>query len=275
MSYDLIEESVDLGSPVELFEFRYGDASGEIFRFTSADYDVVVGGETYTSLAIERDSDTQGEDPDEGREMTITLPRDNPYADRYRDHGFERQVTVKVRTVHLDDPAEETRAIYSGRVVDVSWPWPTMAISCEPMGTLLARDGGRPRVSRQCWHTVFDRGCGLNRANWEVAATVVAIDGLSVTLTYDDSKDDFDNGWWLGGIFEDGDGVMRYIVAHSGLTVRLNRPLQGLAVSDAVQLLPGCDRTRQTCRDKFDNRINAGSLDYLPIKGPYEGNSLV
>lgn len=275
MSFADYEQSRAQGSPVELYEFRYGDDPGDIFRFTSADHDLVVGGETYTSLAITRDDDTQGEDPDEGREMAITLPRDNALADRYRTHGFERRVTIKVLTLHLDDAGEETQAIYSGRVVDISWPWPTMAISCEPMGTLLAREGGRPRVSRQCPHTVFDRGCGLDRADWEEAATVSAIDGLDVTIAYVDGMASFPDGWWLGGVFETADGVMRYIVAHTGDVVRLNRALPDLALSDPLLLLPGCDRTKATCRDKFNNRINSMALDYLPPKGPFEGNSLV
>jgi GH24 family phage-related lysozyme (muramidase) len=84
---------------------------------------------------------------------------------------------------------------------------------------------------------------------------------------------------------------MRFITNHSGSTLTLIRQLDSLSEAFAKQgygqgygygygglvarIFPGCDRTTQTCKDKFDNLNNNGAFPFIPLKNPMSGSSIV
>jgi hypothetical protein len=42
-----------------------------------------------------------------------------------------------------------------------------------------------------------------------------------------------------------------------------------------VKIYPGCDRTKETCNDKFSNILNYGGFAWIPAKSPFDGSSIV
>lgn len=99
------------------------------------------------------------------------------------------------------------------------------------------------------------------------------------------------NGYFLGGMLRAPDGLLGYIVGHSGSQITLQRPLNSLVTAFAeigygrsygsyygglaVKLYPGCDHIRLTCKNKFGNLDNYGGFDWIPTKNPMGGSSLV
>jgi hypothetical protein len=77
-------------------------------------------------------------------------------------------------------------------------------------------------------------------------------------------------------MIETASGDLRYIIDHSGTQLTLIVPLSDLTedVNDSsgdalVALYPGCDHTRETCKDKFDNLANYGGFPWIPSKNPF------
>jgi len=70
-------------------------------------------------------------------------------------------------------------------------------------------------------------------------------------------------------------GVRRSIVAHSGANLTLTRPVPEFAVGSQIRLYPGCDHTKGTCNTKFNNLDNFGGFPWIPIRNPFDGNSIL
>lgn len=302
MSFEDYEASRSRGLPVELYEFRYGEGDSEIFRFTSADHDLEIDGETYHSVYVERDSITDDGNPDDGDGIGIQLAWDNPLGELYRVQPFERTVTARIKVTHLEDPDAQVLAVWSGRVTEIVWEYPRLRLGCERIATSLKRTGARAKYQRQCRHALYQVGCRLDREDWHIEVEVTEVAGREVTLRYlsqgpevpvdGDDAPDLPANWFLGGMLVV-DGITRVVLAQApyspeageedpaDIVLTLSRPL--LALEEAVdaetppevRVYPGCDRTHATCRDKFGNHLNYGGFDYIPIKGPFEGNSLV
>lgn len=273
MSYPQFETSYFSGSPAELYEFRYGDSEAETVRLTSADVDITREGHVYSAIAMDRDSFEDDGNPDDSQQLNIRISRNNPLAEVVRAKSLDKAITVKIRATHVDDTSGQVMALWSGRVTGVSWEFPNMVVGCERMSTSLKRTGCRARYQRQCRHVHFLPGCNLDRAAYEITGTVTGVyqNGLELGIPELDGKPD---NYFAGGVIELG-GTMRYILSSTAVYVTINRRVLGLTNEVAVKVYPGCDRSSQTCRDKFNNIENYGGFDYIPIKGPFEGNSIV
>src|SRR3546814_7797331 len=75
------------------------------------------------------------------------------------------------------------------------------------------------------------------------------------------------------------DGVLSYIVDHVGTAITIQRMSYSLQQAiDAgfpfdVILYPGCDHSRATCISKFNNLLNYGGYDFIPVKNPTDRKS--
>ncbi|WP_420598645.1 phage head spike fiber domain-containing protein [Neptuniibacter sp.] len=138
----------------------------------------------------------------------------------------------------------------------VKWSWTegVLAFDSEPESTGIT--GGS--------HALIDEGDGLYRISLSAALTCNKNDLIegAVFIYYGESG--------LGGSFVSGTQLEE--AAAASTYQRNHGQLGGLPT---VALFPGCDRLAPTCNDKFDNLANYGGDDYMPPKGPFEGNSLV
>ena len=69
----------------------------------------------------------------------------------------------------------------------------------------------------------------------------------------------------------------RTIIYHNGDTVIISRPFRtNVAAGDSFRAYRGCNHTAAVCREVFNNMINHGGRQHMPVKNPYTGrNSLV
>jgi hypothetical protein len=226
MSYSDIATTGYRAMPAELYEFRYGNDSDDIVRFTSADQDLTFGANTYTSITIERDTYDEDGNPDDGKQLSIRIQRDNPFADIYRTSDFDTAVTFKLRAVDLNDPDLQIIGLYSGRLTGVSWEHPHMVVSIERMTTTMKRSALRARYQRQCRHALYHGQCQLDKASWAKPAHPIVVHAPTQLVINEAAA--YDDGYFTGGIIEY-NNVMRYITGHAGSAVTLNREIIGLA----------------------------------------------
>lgn len=267
MSYAAVDVTVQGGQPIFLYEFVQ---PGETWRFTSSPVPVSHAAQTWTPEAIIHSDVTQSSELNKDA-VTLTFPRTNTFAQQFLTEMQDAVTQVTIWRGHPDDG--EFVAYWKGRVAAGSASGQAIRVECESIFTSLRRPGLRARYQRTCRHSLYGRGCRLTLATFATASTVstISADGMTMTIPAASSQAD---GWWFGGILKFGD-IMRMIIAHSGTSITISRPIPGLIATSAVSIHPGCDRSRGTCLTKFNNLDNYGGFPWIPLKNPMGGSSIV
>jgi len=244
---------------IELYRFAI---HGEVFAYTTSSVPEVHAGETYEPSYVERDRLNTTESIARSS-IKIQLPRDAGIATRYV--ALPPTTITEVQVYARED--EVTGLIYLGRLMTVARSGSTAVLSCEPIYTSLKTAGLRRRYQRLCPYALYDEECGVDPANFQVSDSINAIASNTVTATAFSGKPD---GWFVGGYVEAGSGPeRRSIVAHSGDTLTLTAPLLEPQAGDPIDAYAGCDHTKSTCKDKFNNIANHGGLPWIPRKNPF------
>lgn len=127
-----------------------------------------------------------------------------------------------------------------------------------------------------CRADLFDSRCTLQKALFECTATVnVVTDSTHFTVNslvtpsapYYVSND----GWFQYGVLQFTSGLNNGRALeiktwnHTTNAIQLYLPAgYTIAPGDTLKLLPGCDKTLATCRDKFLNLLNMRAEPYIP-----------
>jgi uncharacterized phage protein (TIGR02218 family) len=269
-----------MSTPVELYRFTI-DAS--VWTWTSGDQSIDYNGETYTPEPIGRSAMEQGQEINRAN-IKVTVPRTNAIA-------------VLYLTTIPDWPASLTiyrqigatiLAYWKGRIAGASATGSEVTLECESAFSSLRRTGLRARYQTKCRHALYHRGCGLNIDDWKTSGTIDTHDGTELIIP---EAAALANGYFTNGIVRDPNGLMRWISRHNGSTLMLTRPFQNMDADIAaagyglsygkfyggygVTLHPGCDRTKETCKDRFNNIENHGGFPWIPGRNPFDGSSLV
>ena len=261
MTYTAYEAEIQSGAPVLLFLFTKGATE---WRMTTNAVDVVMDGETWTATQVKPSKFSLTQDPVKDA-LELQFPQDNAFAAQYLTDGSDDDTSVVVYRAHLVDPAEDMPIVWQGTVSSAYLTDRMIAVSCESLLKRLSRSNLMATYQANCRHAVYSTACGLVRGNFDYTATVDSIAANVVTLT---AGHGITSGALTGGEIEKG-GYRRFIVLHEGDDLTLIRPLFGLAASDSVTLIEGCDRSLATCIAKT-NVANYGGFPWIPQVNPFE-----
>lgn len=286
MSFSDTEISDQDGRPVALYKLEWGNT---IWRYTSADQDITydeptgVGDATvsvtYTAVAISDAGMTQG--GSNQNDMTVTMPSDLPVVSLYRGTPPSLPVWLTIRRLHFGDT--EAAIYWIGTLSAVGRPdLATAAVTAIPITATFERAGLRLGWTRGCPRVLYDKGCTIDRDAFMVAAHISAISGNTVTITFDvpPSVEVSSGGYFDGGFMEwianadntiDRRGISASTTSDPTL-LNIFGFTDGLSVGLALKLYPGCDRTSQTCEEKFNNLANYGGFDFMAEESPFNIN---
>lgn len=262
--------SIQGGEPVFKFLFRIGS---DEYRYTSASYHIADSDGTYESAPIRNSSvKVTGELAKNG--ISIDLPRDNALAQRFLG-GVPEVITTL--TIFRDDIGLGSEGVFwKGRVVSAPISDDVVTLECEDVFTTMERPGLRIPVQAGCpYHLYSDNNCKVVKANFATDAEIVAVSGLTLTITLapdstiDSTSPPETDGYFSGGIVELADGTMRRISHHAGNVYTLLSAFNGLDVDSvglACTLYPGCNRTISDCQTKFGNLDNYGGFPFFARK---------
>jgi uncharacterized phage protein (TIGR02218 family) len=260
---------------VELYKIvvnNIGVGSGggsETFHWTNSDEEIEYEGDTYVPEVVSRSDMVQNNEINR-QDIQLTIAPDNPLAEIYYKNPPEAVATVTVFRGEQDSSTSCFLTYWKGRIVSTrSDDW-NCIVECESVFTSMRRTGARARYQVQCRHALYGTACGVNKDNYEVLGTVSAVGVDTLTVTGADSQDD---GYFVGGMVER-DGIFRFIVGHTGTTIRLWRQFNEVEVSDSVKLYPGCNRTLTVCDERFNNALNYGGFPWLPNTNPFQNVNL-
>jgi uncharacterized phage protein (TIGR02218 family) len=178
--------------------------------------------------------------------IPIIVPRDNPIADLFKSYVPDEGVQVWVYRKHVSDT--EITTWFAGEVLDCTWKESEATLTCQPNIGKMKRLGLWMRWQPPCNLQVYSTRCGVDPADFTDTVTVSAVIGLTITVT---GMPVVADGYYNGGYITDAAGVKRHIELHVGADLTLLLDLDGLAVSDTIDITAGCDGQHTTCRSKF------------------------
>lgn len=269
----IASEKSHRGDPVELYEFRYAQAT--VYRYTSDDTDYQDGPVTYTAKAIRRGGiEFTG---DLGRsELNVDVQNDLPVLELFKSGLPSGLVTMTIFRLHRDDG--EKAVLWKGRVTDVSFNEDAYAtITCAPGKSALRTFGLRRNFQYQCPHILYGVACGISRASFQTNGDVTVLSNVIASNAWTGVADNY----FAGGYVEwnnpsTGTPERVSVSASNGTTGALtlfNLPV-GLSNGDTVKAFAGCDKSITTCNTKFGNTVNFGGFPHTPGKSPFDGTPI-
>lgn len=266
-----------MATQTELYRFTE-QGSADVWTYTSGDqvvtYDAGEGDEDYAPVSISR-SEVESRNELSRANLDIQVPLTNPAALRWLADNGELLVGL---TVFEQDRLGAVSVIWKGRLTGVIPGMDSITLKFESIFTSLRRPGLRARYQKSCRHALYGRGCNLDPEDFATVGACTGIVGSVVTVTEADAQPD---GYYTGGMLRSPDGVLSYIINHTGSALTLQRIsfslLQAAAIAFPfdVTIYPGCSHDRNTCNAKFDNLLNYGGFDFIPTKNPMGGSSIV
>lgn len=267
-------------TPIELYRFQMGS---QVWTFTSAETGVSYGGEWYGPVSIGRGGFESKNELSKSN-LEIRLDILNPLS-----RLLMKSFTEQVMSLSLYNQSDlGTNVVWKGRLASFKPTSTHLAMSFESVFTSLRRPGLRARFQRSCRHALYGRGCKLDPESFAVPGLVTAVAGAVLTVPEAAAQPD---GFYIGGMVRAPDGILSFIVGHVGSSLTLIRPSNsiqkafdsggygnnyGFAYGGTnVTIYPGCDHSRATCLEKFNNLPNYGGFDWIPAKNPMGGSSIV
>jgi uncharacterized phage protein (TIGR02218 family) len=258
---------------LELFRFVEGTV---IWTKTNLDqpytYDSGSGPEVYVPTPMKR-TEMESRNEINKASIDISFALTDTMARGWMIANAENVVTLSIFEI---DGVDITTS-WKGRLAAIKPNINDITATFESIFTSLRRPGLRARYLRTCRHSLYRRGCNLDKASFAYAGIPSAVAGQVVTVSAAASHPD---GFFTAGMIAAADGTLRYITSHVGSTITMMRRLPSLETAFAagpttVTLYPGCDRTRSTCNTTFNNLPNYGGFDWIPTRNPFNGASIL
>lgn len=274
-----------------LYEFACVQPSATTFYWAAWDSSLTVGGHTYTAnMHIRRGPITQRT----GVEVQTLELQCTPQADRAAilvggvpfleacRLGFLDGCRVTMKKLIMSTAGDVTPGAvtwFQGRAADVRAGRVSASITVESDLALLRMAMPRNIIQTGCTHRLFDAGCMLNPASWQVSGAVstVASDRSYITSGLSQANDYFSLGvltFTAGPLSGLSFGVKSYANAGGKVTFLRQLPIAPVA-GNTFTITPGCDKRQATCSGKFSNLAHFRGYPYVPVPETiYAGGTL-
>ena len=250
-------------------------ASGEVLRWADFDADLEHGGWSYSSAkgVIERGMTRSGIGVEVDTLDVSLFPRDGVTVNgrglrAAAVAGVFDGARLRLERAYLTPEltVRGTLIMFVGRIADVDVDRMGIAMRVNSPTELFAGQMPRNLFSPSCLRVLYSDGCGVSRQAQMRGGSVVA-GSTRTTLRVSISQQ---YGFFALGyvVFTTGAlaGVRRTIKASWPGVFELLLPLPALpAVGDIVEACPGCDKSKPTCKNKFNNLPRFRGYPCIPL----------
>lgn len=259
---------------VEFFRFVRG---ADTWRYSTLAEPVAADGYTWLPAPIQR-GQVEIATTAERSSVTLSVVREFAPSFIFATTSPRETTYVTIYRAEVGAIASTFAALWHGQIASVRWTGSYAEIDCQPSLGLMQRTSPRKRYSVSCRWALYDSGCGVDRNNinnYRTGTVVNIIDATTIRVsTYEDATPD-GSSWAKGGTLTvttaSGtrtetalDSTTSIIVgAIRERTVLLARPIEGVALGDAIRLQRGCGHTYADCAGFF-NQPRFGGFPYLP-----------
>jgi uncharacterized phage protein (TIGR02218 family) len=261
-------------------------ANGAITRLTSADFDVVANGFTFTSngpkftrgktrilVGITVDTMDLSILPDPAQ-LLGGVPWPQAAA-----AGALDEARILLERAHMPswgDTSVGTVNLFSGRLSEINPSRYEIAMTVKSDLEILDIMMPRNTLQPSCIHTLYDSGCTLLKSAFLVAGVVTAgstsATVLASALTQATGYFDLGTMLFTSGVLN---GVTRNIKTYTNvagvktitpaIAWALNNIPTAPANGDTFNIFPGCDKVQATCSGKFSNLSHFRGFPYIPV----------
>jgi len=262
MTFQSDEISVASGQPVELYRFRLQDTS-TYWRYTSAAYDIVYGGDTYTATPGISRSTFEETDDTLKTELKITLPSNHVFSNLFILYVPNGIIEVTIFRGHGSNFVQYWDGLI--KVVYTIESDENASIICGPHTDSVQSPFIIRKYVRQCDVPLYGSACGLNPENFKVEVTPTYVsEATIISLTFSGYSD----GYFQGG-YVIANNFRRKIKSHVTSTIVLVKAIPGLTNLIPINVYPGCDHAKATCISRFNNLPEYRGCDYIPDGEPF------
>lgn len=247
---------IELENFFELYKFTHLSQS---WYYTSADHEITYGGNTYLPATIQR-----GDFSKENELNNISLEITLPLVDMVKQYIANAPVYETVVSIYLYQDPANVLSVFQGKITKCTFNQGNASVLSIDEQTAVTAKLPSLLIQPACNHILFCAGCGLVKANWKFDFEVTDITEEYIEL---DGLDEYDENYFTQGhaIFE---SDIRWVTRSYGNFLHLQVPFADLEIGDTISVYPGCNKTPETCRDKFDNLENYLGMPYVPRKNP-------
>ena len=232
-----------------------------MWRYTSAAYDIVYDGYTYTAEPGLYRDEIEDDLESNSSGLIIHCRGSNRFARQYILASPENIVEFSLYRAH---------GVYYRRY------WMGIVKSCLPIdgdealmtiGSLmdeLERTVHFRRWCRLCGAILYSDYCGVDKTGYSLSGAVDSVSGRTVVAeVFDNAADNWLKGGWLVA-----NGRQRKIDSHVGNTITLTSQLPGLVAGMACEVYAGCLHTHAICVSKFDHGNDYKGFAWIPDANP-------
>lgn len=259
--------------PVELFEFV---GKPTVYRYTSAEDEIVVDGRTFVPTAVSRKGIARSADSRLGLTQ-ITLPADDPIVALHTPKPSPFQVTAKILRIERDEaPTPVARTIFVGFLKTMTFDdnGHVATFGAISVDAFLARTLPRFTYQSVCNHQLYDGACQANPAGHTFTGICTAQDespsGTRITVPGVSASGFFFRGG-LAAI--QGTTDPRMVIQQGSVLTSDQDDLVILKsfnddpVGQTIEIVEGCDHLiNGDCGAKFDVVQNFGGFAWVPFK---------
>lgn len=275
MSFDVREKLRIIKTKANLYNFIY---KGDNFTFTDHDIDILSGALVYKSIYIKR-STIKGSNSTARSEVEVTVGNDNEISKLFRLFLPSDVITLIIKEIHVNNP-EDAIDLFFGEVIGCEINDDESTITALPINVLFKTKSARQTYQANCNHILYKNGCKLNINDFKFSAVVLDIYNsgknikLSRTINFE-TIDPINDNYLKSGIIITNNSEYKTILSVTDTltteaSIEVLTPLANISIGDTVYLAPGCNRTSNHCKNKFNNFNNYRGFEFIPNKNPFD-----
>lgn len=239
---------------VEFYKFYSNINSSIIYRYVNLQSEKTITGELYLPVPISR---SEFEINSTTNDLTITAPISIDIVSDIISGLNQNDYWLEIKNI-------DEIIIFIGKVlnteIDVDNNIATIKLSS--ISNILKTNIPFKSFSRRCTNSLFDKSCKLVKNNYDFTpVTFSKISNYKISIGTEKEN----------GYFNYGTAIIngKYIQIHNHVDgyINLLYPIFDTEINTIV-LYPGCDKTVNSCKDKFNNIINFGGFPDVPILNP-------
>lgn len=252
---------------------------GEVFAYTEHDRDVTYGGCTYKSCGGLSGSASEtglllgevGNQELNGFLSELGISAADLLGGRFNNAAVEVWRIPYGGWIYFEDPIQ----IASGNFGTTTQADGSFKLEALSQSAQMARKSVISVVTETCRFKLGDERCTVHLDSMIVEGVVTELaedDGYDLTpkKKFTDSTRNDDDAWYDGGTItwlegkNAGKSTDVKTFLEDGSFVLWDAMVYDIEVGDTYRATPGCNRTKTTCIEKFDNFINFGGFPDLP-----------
>ena len=239
MAYEDVVKQTQLSVFAELYDIEFPDFT---LYLTPYPQEITYATNTYTPCVMERTEITK----EKGEEKVVTI-------------SFATKENVTFQFLNYNIPK------IKGEIVGIS----DRVLTFRAVDILSLNKAIVPPLvySSYCNNTLFDSRCSLNRGEYKIETTVAVVENGSALNS--SVFGEYEEGYFTYGYVEY-NKEYRMITKHDKTNnlVYIHAPFDQDVDGKVVTVYPGCDKTPQTCKNRFSNLKNFLGFPYIPSKNP-------